>query len=286
MSMCVDHVVVLVDGLDDARQTYERLGFSTRPVSRHESLGSANSVIHLHSSYVELFTLGEAGEPLRSQYAPRLRFGPGLANVSVQSVDLELDRARLLAAGIPAEPVRSARRKVEQPDGSQDETDSSFFYSWRHDHRYLSIFHTCHGRPHTLFVPEYAVHANTAAELVRTVWISADPEVDHDYFAALFGVAPHVDPGNGFMIRDGRGHIAEVLSLDAARSRYGAHLSEGDPTPIGGLPVALHYAVTSIDACRRVLAQNSVMHTLSLDARQVAVAANFACGVVTLFEEP
>ena len=41
----IDHVVVMVDGIDAAQQAYEKLGFQVQPRGYHQKLGTANHLM-------------------------------------------------------------------------------------------------------------------------------------------------------------------------------------------------------------------------------------------------
>ena len=43
----LDHVVVMVDGIDAAQKQYERLGFQVQPRGFHTKLGTANHLMIL-----------------------------------------------------------------------------------------------------------------------------------------------------------------------------------------------------------------------------------------------
>ena len=113
----LDHFLILVEPLESAAATYQRLGFHVRPIARHLSIGSSNCVVHLDTTYLELFFLGDAPMPMQQAYRPRMDAGPGLTHVSLHSDDLEADRARLTAAGLRPDVALSARRKIVRPDG-------------------------------------------------------------------------------------------------------------------------------------------------------------------------
>jgi hypothetical protein len=124
----LDHFVILVEPLEPACADYQRLGFNVRPIARHLSIGSSNSVIHLKNTYLELLDLGESPAFLQDQYRPRFKAGPGLCHVSVHSDSLEADHERLKVAGLNPGTILNARRKITYPDGREDETASSSIY--------------------------------------------------------------------------------------------------------------------------------------------------------------
>lgn len=278
----LDHFLILVEPLEPAVAIYAQLGFHVRPIAKHEALGSANSVIHLKNTYLELLFLGDSTPAINAQYRPRFAAGPGLANVSLQSNSLEADTERLKAAGLTTYPILNARRKIVRPDGTPDYTASSSFYFWREEHRYMSLFHSVHDKPDTIFIEAYTHHANTVHDVTRLVYMSDDPAEDLAYFTTVYEGAPASTGPEGFSFVGPRGEVTEVTTIARATERYGKHLPSAGLGGLGGLPVALHYSTASIEACSAHLKSHNVGH--SAFGQGLIVAADEACGVSTVFE--
>jgi hypothetical protein len=278
----LDHFVILIEQLEDACSNYRRLGFHVRPIARHLSIGSSNAVIHLKDTYLELIDLGTAPAFLQDQYFPRFEAGPGLCHVSVHSDSLEADHARLKAAGLKPGTALNARRKIIHPDGREDETASSSMYCWREEHRYLSIFHSVHDKPETIFIDGHVDHANGAQEVVRCVFQSEDPAKDLAYFETLYE-GPIADRTvDGFRVIGPRREVSEVITPATASARYGTAMPTAGLGGLGALPLALHYSVKSLERCAQVLRDAGVSFAQTGGA--VMVPAAEACGVTTVFE--
>jgi hypothetical protein len=278
----LDHFVILVEPLEPAVADYQRLGFHVRPIARHLSIGSSNAVIHLHHTYLELFTLGDAPALFQDAYRPRLQAGPGLCHVSLDSQSLEADQARLQAAGLQPGAIASARRRMVHPDGREDETASSFMYCWREQHRYLSLFVSHHAKPETIFIDGHVNHANSAQEVTRCVFQSEEPALDLPYFRSLYGRAATDRTVDGFRFLGPRGEVSEVITPAAAAARYGAATPAAGLAGLGALPLALHYRVGSMAQCEQHL-RGAGLDSAAVGGRLVVPAA-LACGVVTVFE--
>jgi hypothetical protein len=278
----LDHFVILVEPLEPAVADYQRLGFHVRPIARHLSIGSSNAVIHLHHTYLELFTLGDAPALFQDAYRPRLQAGPGLCHVSLDSQSLEADQARLQAAGLQPGAIASARRRMVHPDGREDETASSFMYCWREQHRYLSLFVSHHAKPETIFIDGHVNHANSAQEVTRCVFQSEEPALDLPYFRSLYGRAETDRTVDGFRFLGPRGEVSEVITPAAAAARYGAATPAAGLAGLGALPLALHYRVGSMAQCEQHL-RGAGLDSAAVGGRLVVPAA-LACGVVTVFE--
>ena len=278
----LDHFLILVEALAPAAETYRRLGFHVRPIAEHVSIGSANCVIHLRDTYLELFFLGRAPAALQDAYGPRLAAGPGLTHVALHSDNLETDIASLTAKGVPSDEILSAKRRIVRPDGQEDFTASTSVYHWRERHRYLSLFHSVHHRPETIFIPEYCDHANSAVDVVRCVFQSEDPALDLGYFTTLFDGPPSDVTLDGFRFVGPRGEVSEVITPTAARARYGDAMPAPGLAGLGALPLALHYQAGSMSRCEQHLRGEGF--DVSHHGSALVVSAAQACGVVTVFQ--
>lgn len=278
----LDHFVIIVEPLEGAVVDYQRLGFHVRPIARHLSIGSSNAVVHLHRTYLELFTLGKAPAEFQDAYRPRLQAGPGLCHVSLDSSSLEADQTRLRVAGLNPGGIASARRRMVFPDGREDETASSFMYCWREQHRYLSLFVSHHAKPETIFIDDHVNHANSAQDVTRCVFQSEDPALDMPYFRTLYGRAETDRTVDGFRFVGPRNEVSEVITPSAAQARYGAAMPAKGLAGLGALPLALHYRVGSMAQCERHL-RAARLDVANLGGALVVPAAQ-ACGVVTVFE--
>ncbi len=278
----LDHFVILIEKIEPAVQAYQRLGFNVRPIARHLSIGSCNSVIHLEHTYLELLDVSEAPQFLKDQYEPRLAAGPGLTHVAVHSDSLEADQARLAAAGLNPGTILNARRKMTFPDGREGETASSSMYCWRQEHRYLSIFVSVHNKPETIFVDGHVNHANQARRIVRCVFQSEDPALDIDYFETLYEGRVSDRTIDGFRFAGPHGDVTEVITPAVAAARYGDAMPARGLAGLGALPLALHYAVASLEGSANCLRAADVPFTRTTGA--LIVPAAEACGVTTVFE--
>ncbi|HSN72559.1 MAG TPA: hypothetical protein VLT59_13675, partial [Steroidobacteraceae bacterium] len=133
-----------------------------------------------------------------------------------------------------------------------------------------------------IFIPEYEDHPNTAAEVARVVYVSRDPQRDVDYFEKLFGKKAVAVAHDGFRFVGARGDVTEVLTLDAARARYGEHLPQQNLADAAGVGVAMHYSSRDLERCAAWLERAGVRFDAAGD--RVIVPASEACGCTTVFE--
>lgn len=229
----LDHVVVAVLDLSQAGGLWSALGFQVSPIMRHLSLGSANRLVGFGSTYIEL--LGQIEDmipPHRERWMARFAYGEGLTSFAFRSEDLVADRAALIESGVAMTDIGSARRAVDMPDGSTAETDSDFAYLESTASPFPPPFLVMHKRPETIFIPAFAIHPNTALDIVGVTFLSADPDADRATFACLSaGPAP-----------------IEFLRDEAAAACFG---TVAPPLARGaGYGIGLTIAVTSLAACR------------------------------------
>src|SRR5207245_6225477 len=106
MALRIDHIVWGVDDLDRAAaEVQERYGLASVPGGRHPGWGTANRIVPLGGSYVELITVVDAEEALQSQFgtAVRTKLADGGDHlfawcVASDDFDAEIARLRLPAA--------------------------------------------------------------------------------------------------------------------------------------------------------------------------------------------
>ncbi len=280
----LDHFVIAVDDLPKAEQVYRKLGFSVMPKARHAAIGTANHVIQLHSTYVEL--LGDLDlcifEPLKQRFASRRAAGDGFYINCLDSRDLQADRDALLAKGYACGEIISARRKVAMPDGSLDETASDCFYVWRDDARLTStLFYAAHAKPHVIWFEPWQSHPNTAMTTLSLTYASDNLQADEPYFTDLFGTEPAQRNVACLIYLTARGERFEVFTHDTLRTRYGRQTPARNG--LATLGVGIRYGVASLHVCRAALQGTGV--PFAEEAGVITVAANDACGVVTEFAQ-
>jgi hypothetical protein len=100
MALRVDHIVWGVEDLDRAAVgVQERYGLASVPGGRHPGWGTANRIVPLGPSYLELLAVVDADEaaadPVGSGYAGHIRAAPGLMLWCLATDELDAVAARL-----------------------------------------------------------------------------------------------------------------------------------------------------------------------------------------------
>lgn len=280
----LDHFVITVEDLTGSQQAYQRLGFSAMPKARHAAIGTANHIIQLHDTYLEL--LGDLDqcifEPLKQRFASRRAAGDGFYINCLTSNDLQSDREHLLAKGHACGEIISARRQVTMPDGRIDETASDCFYVWRDEPRLTStLFYAAHGKPHVIWFEPWQSHPNTAQTTLSLTYASDNLAADEPYFSDLFGAAPGERGPGHIAYLTPRGERFEVFTHEALGARYGRHAPPR--SPLAALGVGIRYGVAKLAVCRAALVGTGVPFNEADGV--ITVAAKHACGVVTEFAQ-
>lgn len=78
----IDHLVLAVPDLDEARSVYERMGFAVSPRAEHEALGTANHVFVFPSSYCELLGVVRP-DVARTTVGGELAAGSGVSGLAL-----------------------------------------------------------------------------------------------------------------------------------------------------------------------------------------------------------
>lgn len=276
----LDHVVWVVPDLADLGHDMERLGFQIMPTMVHERIGTSNRIIQLQHNYLEF--IGDAQRApafLADRLVLRLAWQRGLAMVSLTSDDLAGDHAALAASGIETNPILNATRAVTMPDGSKDATRSSSFYTWNPAGDSLSLFRSQHGRPETIWIPEYQRHPNGAQTLCGLVYVANDPLASAGYFERMFEASAQIS-GDALLLTTPRGERVEVITRAAAATRFGANMIPLDPGDTGCC-LAVCIRVADLGALEMLLRQRQVAFQCS--ASMLTVAPERTAGVIFQF---
>lgn len=113
MLQAIDHIVIVVNDLEQAAKDYEQLGFTVVPGGKHP-VGSHNALIALaDGSYIEIIAFYREA-PDHRWWDP-LKKGERLVDFCMQTDDLKGDTLKLRAAGVEInDPVPWSRTR---PDG-------------------------------------------------------------------------------------------------------------------------------------------------------------------------
>lgn len=281
-SFGLDHLVILVDDLDDAAGRYMQLGFTVAPEMRHP-FGTANRLVMFADNFLELVGIVD-----RAQLSgPGLlidkhlnEHGPGAFGIALNSCDIEADRRTLAARGIEPGPIGGGSRPVPLPDGRQGlarfstslipgppQLLSLFFFAQQHV-------------PEVVWVPEWQQHANGARALTSILFTADTIDGLDVFFERLFGAGSVRNEPRRFTVQAPLGTLA-VVHQQVAFDHYGWTARTGESGPI----CAACIEVESLEGIRRC-AGSAAVPTMERATGALLIPPSHACGVALEFRLP
>jgi hypothetical protein len=212
----LDHVVVNVrDRLDEAAETFRRLGFTMTPRGTH-TLGSINNLAIFGTEYLELLG-ARAGDTRR----PEVLGSPvGLNGLVFATADSAAVFSELDGAGVPVEPPLEFSRPVELPGGARDAT----FRVVRLKPGVTDVgrlFFCHHFTRDLVWRDEWRHHANGVIGVSRAVIAARDPAVLGGLFARMFGTDAVQQSATGCALLVGLSRF-DVVTPEALAVEFGA----------------------------------------------------------------
>jgi Glyoxalase-like domain len=141
--MELDHVLIAVSDLEAAaREVEQRHGLAAVEGGRHEGLGTANAIVPLGGTYLELVAVVDEAEAARSGFGSWVAGGdlPRLLGWCVRTDDLDSVAGRLdlmIADGARARPDGTVLRwRMAGLERSAEEPSLPFFIEWGPDTPY------------------------------------------------------------------------------------------------------------------------------------------------------
>jgi catechol 2,3-dioxygenase-like lactoylglutathione lyase family enzyme len=282
----IDHVVIAVRDLEAARETYARLGFTLTPVARHP-FGTANSLVQLHGSYIELLAVADAAlipEPAEGRYSfaafnrdfLERREGPSM--LALKSANKAVDLADFEANDLPTYAPVSFTRLARAPNG--DDLEVGFSVTFTSDARIPDAgFFTCeHHNPDRFWWPEYQRHANGATAIDAVMMAARDPADYHIFFTHFTG--QHDMRSDSLMVSfDTGGGKVELLTPVAAKAMVGVEVAPNAKPYF----IALRIATTNLAAAAVRLKGEGIPFVERMG--RLVVPPSEACGAALVFVE-
>ncbi len=270
----LDHVVINVrDRIDEAADTFRRLGFTLTPRGYH-TLGSMNHLAMFGTDYLELIA-ARPGDTLRPEI---MEAAEGLNGLVFGTEDSSATYAALQQAGVPVFPPGEFSRPVALPGGTRD----AVFRTVRLMPGTVAAgrLYFCHHFTRDLvWRDEWRHHANGATGVARAVIAASDPSGFGGLFSRMFGDDAVRPIAGGLALTVGVSRF-DIVTPDALQLEYGGLAP--DPGGRDSFMAALVLRTRSLDAAERAMAAGGIAG-VRRENGQVTVPATSACGATLAF---
>ena len=272
----LDHVVVNVrDRVDEAAETYRRLGFTLTPRGYH-TLGSMNHLAMFGTEYLELI----AAPPGDARRQEILAAPEGLNGLVWGSEDSSATYEALHAAGVPVVPPQQFSRPVALADGPHDATFRTVRLTAGTTEAGRLYF--CHHLTRALvWRDEWRHHRNGVIGVVRAIIAAEDPASLGALFSRMFGPDAVRPIEDGCRLLIGLSHF-DLVTVKALRRWFGDAAPEGNGRR--EFMAALTLRTRSLAAAAAALQEGRIEGVLR-DEGRIVVPATAAFGTVLEFRE-
>ncbi len=273
----LDHVVVMVDGIDAAEAAYKKLGFQVQPRGFHSKLGTANQLMIFDRDYFEILGIVEPTE-FNAERRAWLKGGGGLANVALATDGADLAYEAFRKAGLEPDAPLPFDRAVEVAG----KTERAAFRTIRIPKTHMPVvgFFVCeHLTPQFVYRAEWARHPNGARGIKGVTVIAEQPARWIPEIEKYFGA--------GSVTRDGEGLVVDTGTQPVRympRAVYIARYPGIVPVRAVDHPALLSLKVDSLAACEALLKKNGVK-VLKPDAARLLVPPTEAADLTLEFME-
>jgi catechol 2,3-dioxygenase-like lactoylglutathione lyase family enzyme len=273
----LDHVVVMVDGIDAAQRAYEKLGFQVQPRGFHRKLGTANHLMIFDTDYFEILGVVEDTE-FNAERREWLKDGGGLANVALATDGADIAFDAFKRAGLNPDAPLFFDRAVE----IAGKTEHAQFRTIRIPKTNMPVvgFFVCeHITPQFVYRGEWAKHPNGARGIAGVTVIAEQPAKWIPELEKYFGTGSSWREGNGVVAATGTQPIRYLPRRD-----YLARYPGISPVRPDDHPALLSIRVDSLGACESLLKKNGVK-TVRPDEGRLLVPPSEAAHLTIEFVE-
>ncbi len=273
----LDHVVVMVDGIDAAEAAYRKLGFQVQPRGFHKKLGTANHLMIFDTDYFEILGLVEDTE-FNAERREWLKDGGGLANVALATEGADVAFEAFKAAGLNPDAPLFFDRAVEVAG----KTELAKFRTVRIPKTNMPVvgFFVCeHLTPEFVYRPEWAAHPNGARGILGVTVIAEQPAKWIPELEKYFGSDSVKREGDGLVVDTGTQPIRYMTPKD-----YAVRYPGITPVRPGDHPALLTIRVENLAACEALLKKNGV-NFLKPDSGRLVVPPSEAAHLTLEFSE-
>lgn len=280
----IDHIVVAVSDLENARDTWTRLGFTCTPRGRHRNLATGNYCIMFPEDYVELIGIVDPSMPDRGLMSRMDGGGEGLDRVAFAAPEVDATVAALKHNGYGVRGPIDLHRPLELPEGEVEPRFRLVHFEDQASTPGLHGFICHHTTPEiTRGDPAWLEHSNGVRSVASVTAISDDPAALADGWRKLLGDASAVEEAGRLTVFSGP-HRLEFITRDVFDDLYPDTSGDFDRAAPCIAAAAFHVADTDATAAwldrQGITCHRDRMGTVTVPAD----AANGA--ILSFIEEP
>jgi len=278
MNRGIDHLVLCVNDLDQARKTYAALGFTTTPRAIHP-FGTGNSLVQLQGNFLELLAVVDS-----SKFAPpttgKFSFGAfndtflsrreGMSMLVFEGHGAESDQAEFAKKGLETYDVFHFERPAKQPNGETVTVAFSLAFATDPSMPEAAFFTCQQHAPEYFWKPEYQKHANGAVTVTEVVMVADDLPGVGEFLGALQTPKAVSNETDTLYVKTARGTVTVLTP-----QRFSDRFDEEAPGPTSPHFAAFQIAVADIDQAEKLLSDNSVPFRRAAGKLQIGAASAF-----------
>lgn len=274
----IDHPVIAVRDMAEARHRFERAGFTVPPRGSHKEWGTGNWCIMFPRNYLELRGIVDA-QRYTHGLDQFLAVREGLMGVAFAS-EMDVDHARdvLCAQGLNPPPVRQLTRRFELPEGEVEPSFKLLFFNPAETGPLMSSLICQHLTPQLLRKPEFLQHANGVRAIASVTAVASDLDEAANCLTQYFGIERVKRTDAAVHAFVGEGASVNVVSPEEAQ-RTGIELPVQTP-----YLAAVGLTTNSLETCRTALHDGGLAYR-EVSPKVLRLPADEACGVVLDFFE-
>jgi hypothetical protein len=270
----IDHAIVGVRDLEQARASFERLGFHTTPLARHAGRGTGDHCLMFAEDYVELCgIIDPAGDS--DSLGRFLAAGEGLWSLALRTTDPEGTQAAWHAAGLGPATVADDGRMMA-PDLELHCKDVMLEAAAIGG---VPLFACAQLEPERLRRPEWLGHPNGARAIGSVTVVVEEPAALVEAMSKVFGSTSLTETDDTLAVHTGRNILlfATPDDLDMLHPELEAHVHAEQPTL-----AALTVLVPDLARTAAVLDRHDVAYRQEASGA-IAIAPEHSHGVMLEF---
>jgi catechol 2,3-dioxygenase-like lactoylglutathione lyase family enzyme len=270
----IDHAIVGVRDLEQARATFARLGFHPTPLARHIGRGTGDHCLMFADDYVELCGIVDPAEGSES-LERFLAAGEGLWSLALRTADPHGTHAAWEGAGLAPAAIAETGRIVE-PDietGCRDVMLETRVTGG------VPLFACAQLRPEALHRPEWQDHPNGARGIGSVTVVVDEPSAFVEPMSKVFGATCLTETDDTLAVHTGRHIVLFATPDDLDMLHPGVESSIGAEQP--SLAV-LTLVVPDLATTAAVLDRHDVAYRQDLSGA-INIAPEYSHGVILEF---